>query len=98
MSIFESMLFQKIFFEINAQPNLFSRSFYQTWKNPPNDFSLDLYVYFQAKKQNLKIKRFNVYFDKRKFGTSKWNTSFKNKLKFILRTLKYSIKLRFKYD
>ena len=51
MSIFESMLFQKIFFEINAQPNLFSRSFYQTWKNPPNDFSLDLYVYFQAKKQ-----------------------------------------------
>ena len=98
MSVFESVLFQKIFYEINAQPNLFSRSFYTTWINPPKDFSLDLYVYVQAKKQKLKIKRFNVFFDKRRFGESKWNTDLKSKLNFILRTLKFSFKLRFTDD
>ena len=60
MSIFESILFQTTFYEINAQPNLFSRDFFLSWKQPPNDFSLDLYVYFKAKKDNLHIKRFNV--------------------------------------
>ena len=98
MSVFESILFQKIFYEINAQPNLFPRSFYTTWIAPPKDFSLDLYVYVQAKKQKLKIKRFNVFFDKRQFGESKWNTDLKSKLNFILRTLKFSFKLRFTDD
>ena len=77
MGVFESFLFQEIFYEINAQPNLFSRDFYLTWKNPPQDFSLDLYVYHKAKKSNLKIKRFDVFFTERKFGESKWNTTFK---------------------
>ncbi len=98
MSLFESILFQKFFNEINAQPNLFSKSFYNSWKNPPNDFSLDLYVYVQAKKQKLNIKRFNVYFKERKYGHSKWNTSIKNKIKFIIRTLKFSFNLRFTND
>lgn len=98
MSFFETILFQKFFHEINAQPNLFSRTFYSSWKRPPNDFSLDLYVYYKAKKDNLVIKRFNVYFHDRIFGESKWNTSFLNRLKFIKRTMSFSLKLRFRND
>lgn len=93
MSIFETILFRKFFWDINAQPNLFRRSFYETWKNPPNDFSLDLYVYYFAIRNKLKIKRFNVTFKNRLFGHSKWNLNWRSKIRFILRTIKFSINL-----
>ena len=62
---------------------IFHKSFFNSWKNPPNDFSLDLFAYFMAKKCDLNIKRFNVRFDRRLYGKSHWNKGFKEKLKFI---------------
>ena len=44
--------------------------------------------------QNYSINRFHVEFKERIFGTSKWNTNWESKLKFILRTLNFSLKLR----
>ena len=49
--------------DINAQPTMFHRSFFEKWYKPPKDFSLDLYVYHLALKNKLTIKRFSVYFD-----------------------------------
>ena len=80
--------------DINAQPTIFHKSFFNSWKNPPNDFSLDLFAYFMAKKCDLNIKRFNVRFDRRLYGKSHWNKGFKEKLKFIKRTLSYSFQLK----
>ena len=94
MSVFETLLLQKLMWDINAQPTIFHKSFFQTWQKPPNDFSLDLYVYFMAKKSKLVIKRFPVKFSKRLHGTSDWNTSLLGKYKFIKRTLSYSFNLR----
>ena len=94
MSLFETLLLQKLMWDINAQPTIFHKSFFQTWQKPPNDFSLDLYVYFMAKKSKLLIKRFPVKFSKRLHGTSDWNTSLLGKYKFIKRTLSYSFNLR----
>lgn len=94
MSIFESILLKVGLWEINAQPNFFHKSFYQKLTNPPYDFSLDLFFYYQAKKLNLKIIRFVVQFKDRIHGTSKWNNSFKNKIKFIKRTINFSLKLK----
>jgi len=94
MSIFETILLGKILSDINAQPTIFSRKFFETWENPPNDFSLDLFAYYLAKKNKLSIARFPVFFGKRLHGTSHWNIDFKSKLKFINRTIKYSFKLR----
>jgi len=94
MSVFETLLLQKLMWDINAQPTIFHKSFFQIWKNPPNDFSLDLYVYFMAKKSKLVIKRFPVKFSKRLHGTSDWNTSLLGKYKFIKRTLSYSFNLK----
>jgi len=94
MSLFETLLLQKLMWDINAQPTIFHKSFFQTWQKPPNDFSLDLYVYFMAKKSKLVIKRFPVKFSKRLHGTSDWNSSLLGKYKFIKRTLSYSFNLR----
>ena len=95
MSIFESILLNKIIYDVNAQPTIFSKDFFESWQNPPTDFSLDLYSYYLALKKRLEIKRLEVKFNARIAGESSWNNGFSSKLRFILRTLKYSIKLKF---
>ena len=95
MSLFETFLLGKIFYDINAQPTIFPKKFFHSWISPPNDFSLDLYTYYLAKKNNYRIKRINVDFLKRISGKSKWNINFISRIKFILRTMKYSFKLKF---
>lgn len=94
MSIFETMLLRKVMWDINAQPTMFSREFFSTWLLPPKDFSLDLYAYYQARAHGLKIDRFPVRFGKRAHGVSHWNINFSSKIKFIRRTLSYSIQLK----
>lgn len=94
MSLFESVFLGKILYDINAQPNLFSRNFFNSWKNPPSDFSLDLYALYQAKKNRVRITRFNVLFPERIHGVSSWNTGLKSKCKFIKRTIQFSKNLR----
>lgn len=96
MAVFESILFGRVFHEINAQPTAFSRELLQDAINPPNDFSLDLYVYNLAKKRGYIEVRFPVEFGKRHAGMSKWNTSLYSRLRFIMRTVGYSLKLKFR--
>ena len=81
-------------FDINAQPTMFSKQFYESWDNPPHDFSLDLYAYFKSKRAGLVIIRFPVFFTPRLYGHSKWNLNISSKMKFIARTMKYSFQLR----
>jgi len=63
-------------------------------KNPPTDFAFDLYVYYIAKKNNYEIKRFPVFFGKRIFGESAWNTGWKARIKFTKRTIEFTFKLK----
>ena len=94
MSIFESILLRKKLWDINAQPTIFSKSFFLSLKNPPSDFSLDLYFFYKAIQSNLKIYRFPVIFGERMYGISSWNVDFRSKVKFIRRTINYSFKLK----
>jgi glycosyltransferase involved in cell wall biosynthesis len=94
MSVFESIYLGKPLWDINAQPNIFARSFFEQWQNPPFDFALDLYAYFLACKMDLKIIRFDVLFPPRQHGVSSWNTGLQSKVKFIKRTLEFSAKLK----
>ena len=94
MSIFETILLKNFFWDVNAQPNIFHKNFFNMLEKIPLDFSFDLFFYFNAKKKNLKILRFPVKYPRRKFGVSHWNTDFKNKMKFIKRTIKYSFQLK----
>lgn len=94
MSLFESLYLRKSLYDINAQPNLFPRAFYESWENPPYDFSLDLYAFYMARTRNLKVIRFPVLFPERIHGESKWNTGLAAKWKFIKRTIEFSVKLK----
>ena len=94
MSLFETVYLGQRLWDINAQPNIFHRSFLEQWRNPPDDFSLDLYTLYLARRQGLKIVRFDVVFPPRVHGTSSWNTSIGAKWKFIKRTLDFSVNLK----
>ncbi len=94
MSVFESLYLGASLWDINAQPNIFHRSFFAEWTSPPWDFALDLYAFYLARKKHLNIVRFDVIFPERIHGNSKWNTGFSSKVRFIKRTLAFSTKLK----
>ncbi|GAA3957789.1 hypothetical protein GCM10022278_15370 [Allohahella marinimesophila] len=94
MSGFESILLRARLWDINAQPNVFHRTFYETWQDPPSDFSLDLFVYYEAVRRGLTIRRFEVFFPGRIHGESSWNTGLRSKWKFIRRTIDFSLAMR----
>ena len=95
MSLFETLLLRKPLWDINAQPTMFSRVFFETWQaDAPHDFALDLYVYYQAYSQHLPIHRFPVKFSLRAHGISHWNINWTAKQKFIKRTIDFSLQLK----
>lgn len=94
MSVFETLLYKKRMFDINAQPTVFSKHFFKSLPTPPNDFALDLFFYFHAVQKGLTIHRFPVLFGKRFAGTSTWNTGWLARYKFIKRTIEFSLKLK----
>ena len=94
MSIFETLYMGVKLYDVNAQPNVFSKSFFEAWQNPPKDFALDLYALFMAQKSGLHIERFDVIFPERIHGASHWNTGLASKWKFIKRTIEFSRKLK----
>lgn len=97
MGIFETVLFGKKLWEINAQPTILDKRLFESWENPPLDFSLDLFALHGAVSSRTKVIRFPVKFENRLFGQSSWNLGFKSRAKFIKRAVIYSLHLRFHY-
>jgi glycosyltransferase involved in cell wall biosynthesis len=94
MSIFDSILFGLPLWDINAQPTLFSRPLYTIWREPPRDFSLDLYAYATAVREKAALARIPVHFGKRLHGLSHWNINWPAQWKFIKKTMEYSLALK----
>lgn len=94
MSIFETIYLSRRLWDINAQPTLFNRNFYESWVDAPHDFALDLFAYAEARTMRLPIYRFPVKFGERVYGMSNWNVNWPSKIKFIIRTLEFSRKLK----
>ena len=82
--------------DINAQPKLFSKDFYKRYikKAAPKDFSLDLYMVYQAKVNRYKILEVPVCFRDRIYGEAKGGGSFRTRIKLIKKTLQYVVALR----
>lgn len=82
--------------DVNAQPKLFSRKFYHDYvlNKSPHDFSLDLYVLYQAYKNDLRVLEVPVVFSTRLHGEAKGGGSWKTRIKLIKRTLVYIFELR----
>ena len=98
MALISSIVLKKRLTEINAQPKMFHRSFYQQINdNAPFDFSLDLYFLFHAKLKGV-IVDFPVFFLPRLYGEAKGGSgsSLKVRIKLIKRTLRYIFELKTK--
>lgn len=82
--------------DINAQPKLFSRAFYEQHIRPaaPHDFSLDLYLLYQATVHGVMLLTIPVDFSKRLAGEAKGGGSWKTRIKLIKRTWHYMWELR----
>jgi len=95
MSAFESLFLGIKLWDINAQPNIFHRNFFEAISEScPKDFSLDLFLLYMAQKKGLQTIRFDVVFPPRLHGESSWNTGLASKWKFIKRTIDFSVKLK----
>lgn len=82
--------------DINAQPKMFHNGFIDLMQNPPDDFSLDLYVLYLAKKNGMNIIEQPVYFRKRLYGEAKGGggSSIITRFKLIKRTFAYIFRLK----
>lgn len=95
MSCYETLLLGCVLYDINAQPSVFSRTLYEQWSEAaPDDFSLDLYAYYFAKKAGAQIVRWKVCQHAREAGESSWNTGMGARWKLVKRTLKFSRELK----
>jgi len=97
MTLFELIMLKQWLRDINGQPNIFSRDFFDQLENPPNDFSLDLYVFHMATLKGLQVIRYPVRFNKRVYGFGN-NDSLLAKLRFSYRVINYSVSLRKRYQ
>ena len=82
------------FYEVNAQPTIFSKELIDKIKDPPKDFSFDTYIFWLARKHKYSFKRDLYLFPKREFGASKWDIGFYSKISFSINLFKYFLKLR----
>lgn len=93
LSITSSIILRRILLSITSQPTLFHKSFLKTWRNPPNDFSLDLFSLYKAKKFSKRIVRFKILHKDRLIGNSSWNKNFFSKIKLSFVYIKSIIKI-----
>lgn len=94
MSIYTFLILRLWLFDINAQPKIFHRSFINNLKNPPIDFSLDLYLLYFFKSRKVKILSYPVFFANRQFGEAKGGGTIKGKWRLIIRTISYIHQLK----
>lgn len=82
--------------EINAQPTVFKMEFYRRIRHLlPDDFGIDLYIYYYSQREQLSTGRLKVEFPPRQYGASSWNDgTFSARMKFVFRALSniYSLK------
>ena len=89
MQVYSTLILNTRLNDINAQPKLFSNTFFKThMANAPMDFSLDLFLLYKGEIHG-EIKTIDVFFKKRMYGEAKGGGTFKGKLKLISRTFSY---------
>ena len=80
--------------DVNAQPKIFNKFFFKSLKNPPLDFSLDLFLLYSALEKELIIKNYPVYFKKRLRGEAKGGGTLIGKIKLIKENFKIYIRIK----
>jgi len=98
MGVLSSLLMRQKLFDINAQPKMFQKSFLEKLTNTPDDFSLDLYLLYQARMNDYEILEYPVSFSKRMHGEAKGGGTLKGKWELIKRTWAYMNEMKKMYN
>lgn len=95
-SVFSTLLFHSLIHDVGAIPVLFSKTLFSSIEvdGSPNDFSIELFVYVQAKLQRFEIRHFKVALQKREKGKSSWNTGLRSRIRQSKRIFKDSLKIK----
>ena len=82
--------------DINAQPKIFSKKFFEQFiaASAPHDFSLDLFLLYQARVHGFEILTIPVTFAARLHGEAKGGGSWKTKLRLIRRTISFILSMK----
>lgn len=92
MSILCYFIFGYDLDDINGQPKIFERKLFNKFNEPPNDFSLDLYLLLISYKYGYKIECKDVNFKNRFYGKAKGGGgTISDKFKITYRSLKFII-------
>jgi glycosyltransferase involved in cell wall biosynthesis len=94
MAFVASTLLRTPLHDINAQPKLFPRAFLFELRDPPKDFSLDVYALYRAGRAGYRILEVPVQFGQRTAGKAKGGGTLRGKYTLTRRTLKYLFALR----
>ena len=95
MSFIASIILCKKLYDINSQPNFFSRSILNLFENTPKDLMLDLYLYYKVSTlKEKKILRLAVTQKKRLHGSSSWKKNFFSNYYLSLKQLIGIFKIR----
>ncbi len=95
-SMFNTLLFKTPIYDVGAIPVLFSRSLLNkvSIDDMANDFSIELYIYKEAKRLGYEIERIKVELLSREKGNSSWNHGLKSKIRQSRRIFKDSLKIK----
>lgn len=93
---FSTLLFGRKMYDVAAVPCLFSRDFLDCVliDEMPNDFSIDIYVYWQAAKLKYKIIRPDVKIQNRNKGESTWNRGLSSRFRQSRRIIIDCVKMK----
>lgn len=94
MTLFESAIFGRWLFDIGAIPVFFDRSLLSEFNSAPKDFSIELFLYNEAKTHGFIVRRLPVHLMKREKGKSSWNTGMISRFRQSMRIIKASINIR----
>ena len=95
-AVFTSVLFQRLMTDVAAVPFLFSRAMLDEIpiQSMPNDFSIDIFIYWQAVRLHYTVIRPTVEIQQRKHGTSSWNRGLRSRIRTSRRIMRSSIQIR----
>ena len=99
MSVFISIIFGSHLHDIGAQPVVFNKTLLDKCFIFPNNFTIEIFLYYLAKKNGYQIHRFNVNFPKRIYGLGNNDTlikKIKNSFVVIIESLNLKCKILFK--
>ena len=94
MSLAASLALGQRFSDVNGQPKLFSRRLLAEMGAAPNDFSLDLYLLWLARREGYAVVEYPVAFGRRSAGEAKGGGSLRLKWKLTRRTMTFIQRLR----